>query len=109
MPAKYLVQREDTWEKIAEKYGITAQALRNENRWLPETLIPGTVLWVPLPSPILPPESYSEYVIQPGDTLSSIARRFGLDLHRLIRQNPQIRDPNRIYPGQFINLIFLGG
>ena len=34
-----------------------------------------------------------------GDTLWQIARRNGVSLEALLRANPQIRDPNKIYPG----------
>jgi tyrosinase len=36
--------------------------------------------------------------------LSGIARRFGVSLTALERANPQIADPNRIFPGQVINI-----
>jgi nucleoid-associated protein YgaU len=41
------------------------------------------------------------YTVQPGDTLWSIARRFGIPLGALVQANPGI-DPDRIYPGQVI-------
>lgn len=44
------------------------------------------------------------YVVQPGDTLSGIARRFEVSLSALLRANPQIDDPDRIFPGQVINI-----
>ena len=34
-----------------------------------------------------------------GDTLWGIARRYGVELAALIRANPQIKNPNLIYPG----------
>lgn len=42
------------------------------------------------------------YIIQPGDTLFLLARRFGLTLEQLRRANPQITDPNRLQVGQEI-------
>ncbi len=39
------------------------------------------------------------YTIQPGDTLSSIAQRFGVDTRDLLAANPQISNPDRIYAG----------
>lgn len=38
------------------------------------------------------------YVVEPGDTLSGIARRFGTTTDALIREN-NISDPSRIFPG----------
>lgn len=42
------------------------------------------------------------YLIKRGDTLSKIAARHGLRLSELLLLNPQIKNPNRIYPGQVI-------
>jgi spore coat assembly protein SafA len=44
------------------------------------------------------------YVVQSGDTLSGIAERFGVSLSDLEEANPQITDPNVIFPGQVINI-----
>lgn len=44
------------------------------------------------------------YVVQKGDTLSGIASRFGITLSQLLALNPQITNPNLIYPGQVINV-----
>ncbi|TDA68846.1 MAG: LysM peptidoglycan-binding domain-containing protein [Clostridia bacterium] len=55
-----------------------------------------------------PPEGYIPYVVQPGDTLFRISRRFNIDLDRLVAQDPQIVHPDLIWPGQIIYLIYLG-
>ena len=44
------------------------------------------------------------YRINPGDTLSGIARRFGVSLGALESANPSIRNPNLIYAGQSLNI-----
>jgi len=44
------------------------------------------------------------YTVQAGDSLWSIAQKFGVTLEKLIAANPQIKDPNLIYPGQVINI-----
>lgn len=51
-----------------------------------------------------PPRPRRTYVVQRGDTLSGIARMFGVSLSDLEVANPQITDPNRISPGQVINI-----
>lgn len=48
------------------------------------------------------------YVVQPGQSLSIIARLFGIALNRLIATNPQITDPNRIVPGEIIEIPVVG-
>ena len=42
------------------------------------------------------------YTVKKGDNLSLIAARYGMTLSQLISINPQIRNPNLIYPGQSI-------
>lgn len=43
------------------------------------------------------------YIVQPGDTLSAIARRFGISQETLISENA-ITDPSRLFPGQVLVL-----
>ncbi len=44
------------------------------------------------------------YIVRHGDTLSSIAAQKGVSLAALRAANPQIRNPNLIFPGQTIAL-----
>lgn len=49
-----------------------------------------------------PPANTTVYVVQRGDTLSAIARRNNTTVAAILRLNPQIRNPNRLYVGQRI-------
>ena len=42
--------------------------------------------------------------VKRGDTLWAIARRYGVTLNSLIASNPQIKNPNLIYPGNEVKL-----
>ena len=42
------------------------------------------------------------YIVQRGDTLSRISRTNGMKLSELTAKNPQIKNPNKIVPGQVI-------
>jgi spore coat assembly protein SafA len=44
------------------------------------------------------------YVVKHGDTLWDIARAHGVSLAELEAANPQIRNPDLIYPGDHVNL-----
>ena len=44
------------------------------------------------------------HTVKPGDTFSSIAKRYGVTLNDLSKANPQVKNVSRIYPGQVINL-----
>lgn len=44
------------------------------------------------------------YTVRQGDTLWSIAKRYGVTLQSLIAANPQIKNPNLIYPGNRVKV-----
>jgi spore coat assembly protein SafA len=44
------------------------------------------------------------HTVVPGDTLWAIARANGVPLQQLIEANPQIQNPDLIFPGQRVNL-----
>lgn len=51
----------------------------------------------------VPPAPFVKvYVVQKGDTLFTIAQRFGTTVDAILKINPEIKDPNKIFPGQKI-------
>lgn len=44
------------------------------------------------------------HTVRKGDTLWGIAKQYGVELTELIRANPQIKNPNLIYPGEAVRL-----
>ena len=50
------------------------------------------------------PEEKKTYTVVRGDTMWAIAARNGMTLYELIAKNPQIKNPNLIYPGDILNL-----
>lgn len=63
-------------------------------------VVPGPIP-VPVPTPV---GGVTEYIVQAGDTMWLIARRFGVSLDALIAANPQISNPAAIYPGEVIRI-----
>ncbi|SCY27430.1 SafA/ExsA family spore coat assembly protein [Alkaliphilus peptidifermentans] len=104
----YTVRPGDTMFRIANEYGISLQQLIQANPQVtnPNIITPGQRLCVPTeisPPPL--PEFCKDgtiYIVQRGDSMFNIARRFGVTLQRLIAANPQIPDPNVLEIGQRI-------
>lgn len=46
----------------------------------------------------------TQYVVQPGDSMWKIAVRFEVGLTEIIEANPQVRNPNLIYPNQKLTI-----
>jgi len=99
----YTVQKGDTFFTIAKKFGVSLDSLVDANPQIkdPSRIFPGQIVCVPENHTVCPPGTTS-YTVQPGDTLFTIAKRFGVSLDALIEANPQIPDPNLIFPGQII-------
>src|SRR4029077_2478453 len=45
-----------------------------------------------------------DYRVQPGDTLSAIAARFHVSVSAVEAANPQIADPNKIFPDELVHI-----
>ncbi len=87
----YRVQPGDTLFSIAQRFGTTSRWLRDYNHLLSDNIIVGQELMVPEPKKPVPTPTplpqMAEYVVHSGDTLSSIAVKFGTSVDELIRLN----------------------
>ena len=105
---RYIVQPWETWESmntIASRFGVTADALVAANPILNAIpLSPGMMLTIPGKSEQeFAKGTYIDYIVQPGD---SIANRFKINYRNIVTQNPQIPDPDIIWPGQVLKLVY---
>lgn len=97
----YVVQPGDQLRALANRFGVTVSALRTANRLTSDVVRVGQILAVPPPQPTATPRPPgSEYVVQPGDQLLAIARRYGLSLSSLRAVNNLTTDTVR--PGQVL-------
>ena len=42
------------------------------------------------------------YIVKPGDNLTNIAKKYDMTVSDILKMNPQIKDANKIYPGDKI-------
>ncbi len=97
----YTVQRGNTLSQIAQVYGTTVQEIATTNRISNVNLIfPGEQLKI-TNSTRQPAREINQavYIVKSGDTLSGIARRFGVTVNDLVTRNG-INNPDLIFPGQ---------
>lgn len=103
----YTVQAGDTLASIALAFGVDIQELiRINNIADPDTIYVGQVLTIPGGGDSVQAAGVGEgrtYTVQPGDTLRSIAVRFGLTVQDLLAVN-NIPDPDNIHPGDVIRI-----
>jgi LysM repeat protein len=99
-PRVYIVRPGDNLYRIGQEHGVTVDRLVAINRIANRHVIQaGQSLTIPNQEVTVPADD--TYVIQWGDTLWGISRKFGLELEELVAAN-EIRDPSRIIAGQVL-------
>ena len=85
----YIVKTGDSLSSIASRFDISVNELRNINNLSGDTLFVGQQLLVPIGSNIIDSNitNYVDYRVVSGDTLYSIANRYGVSVDELKRIN----------------------
>ncbi|MCD7904933.1 MAG: LysM peptidoglycan-binding domain-containing protein [Clostridiales bacterium] len=95
----YRVKKGDTLTKIAKAYRTTPYSLSLYNQLSDsDDLSAGQHLLILNPMRV--------YYVKQGDTLANIAEAQGISLWKLLQNNPQIVNPDVIYPGQRLVISF---
>lgn len=102
----HLVQSGESLYLIAQRYGITVEALKNANNITSNYLYVGQRLTIPYGSSS--GFSASTYTVKSGDTPYLIAQRFGISLNQLLIIN-NLNAGSQIHPGQVLKLPTSGG
>jgi len=123
-PTRYTIKRGDTISGIAQRYGLTTQSLLTLNRLSRTSIIyPGQVIQLsgssiaitpvsnvesndpPSPPPTNAPAPVinNSYTIKTGDTVTSIAARFGVSIDALLKANGLTR-ASIIYAGRTVKI-----
>jgi len=106
---RYQVRSGDSWWRISRQYGVPVAVLKNVNDASSNILRPGQYVIVPVAQAggsergqELTAQDYARirgsYVVQAGDTLWGISRRFGVEMQTLIAANGLSN--NTLRPGQ---------
>lgn len=104
------VQPGDTLYGIASRCGIAVgeimrlNGLSNPNYIQLGTVLKLTVGAQPSPTPSPEPPASNTYRVRAGDTLASIARRYGVSLSALASANRNLRNPNLLRPGMVLRI-----
>ena len=105
----YIVQSGDTLTSIAIKFDTTVQAIAELNDLQnPNLIYVGEILKIPTNSRgnLSAPSSrhyIKTYIVQSGDTLTSIAKKFNTTVDKIALLN-NITNLNLIYPGQILKI-----
>ncbi len=106
-PQTYTVVAGDTLSSIARRFGTTVAAIQQANNLTTTRIYVGQRLRIPTGGGQTPPPAPQTYVVVAGDTLSSIARRFGTTVAAIQQANGLTT--TRIYVGQRLRIPTGGG
>lgn len=104
-PTTHVVQAGENLFRISLRYGVTVSAIQAANGLTSDLVYVGQRLVIPAGGTVAPPAAPPAastgqlYTVQPGDTLSGIALRYGVTSWALVQAN-NLASANLIYVGQ---------
>ncbi len=116
-PQSYVVQQGDTLLSIATQFGLTVDELRAYNGMDSDIIVVGQELLIPPPTPTpgptptwdpsLPTPTLAPFIlhtVQQGDTLSTIAEKYGVTVDDIRRANNLDENDTVIRAGQVLQI-----
>jgi len=111
-PITHVVQTGDTLYSLARRYGTTVEAIMQANGLLTYNIRIGDVLWIPAG---FPPPGPIVHIVQPGETLFSIARKYNTTVAAIMAANnlktttiyaySVLCIPSAVHPGPIIHIV----
>lgn len=97
----YKIQAGDNFYQLAQKFKVSVEAIVAANPGVnPNALQIGQEVCIPVSTVTCPDGEV--YVIQPGDNLFKLAKKYNISLEELLKLNPQITEPSKVSVGQNI-------
>ncbi|MHB1296734.1 MAG: LysM peptidoglycan-binding domain-containing protein [Anaerolineae bacterium] len=84
-PITYTVQPGDTLYSLAKRYGTTVQAIMQANGMMTYFLRSGSLIWIPAGG--TPTAGPLVHIVQPGETLYAIAKRYNTTVMAIMSAN----------------------
>lgn len=103
-PSFYRVKAGDTLSGIGYTYHVSVRQLLELNPWIQDPNIIRVGDLIRISGKSTSPHTNATYKVVEGDTLSKIAANHRLTLAQIEMLNPQIKNPDLIYPGQIVYL-----
>ena len=109
-PTTHKVTKGESLGKIAEKYGVTIDAIRNANDISGNKIYPGQKLTIPTNGvdmqkqgkPSKKSKNPTTHKVMKGESLGKIAEKYGVTINAIRRANDI--SGNKIYPGQKLTI-----
>lgn len=105
-----IVEPGDTFSGIAIQFGVDLDAFKavnpgiNYDRIFPKEVLNLPVAVAATSAPASSGGEVTQCVVESGDNLGAIAVQFGVSVDQILILNPEVTDPNQIFPGQVLQL-----
>ena len=86
-PSQYIVKAGDTLYSISRKFGVTVDDIKNRNNLTNNNIFIGQQLYIPGVQDVVIDPEFGTYTVKAGDTLYSIANRYGISVDDLKNYN----------------------